>query len=40
MYKEIINKYSSNYKEVVNYLIGRIPKNKNIWYQKHMAHHI
>ena len=40
LYKEIINKYSSNYDEVVNYLINRIPKDKKIWYQKHMAHHI
>ena len=40
LYKEIIDKYSSNYDEVVNYLINRIPKNKKIWYQKHMAHHI
>jgi len=39
-YKEIINKYSSNYDEVVKYLINRIPENKTIWYQKHMAHHI
>ena len=40
MHKEIINKYSSNYNEIVNYLIKEIPKNKKIWYQKHMAHHI
>tara|TARA_B100000886_G_scaffold136661_1_gene92282 strand:- start:12379 stop:13089 length:711 start_codon:yes stop_codon:yes gene_type:complete len=40
LYKEIINKYSSNYDEVVNYLINRVPKGKKIWYQKHMAHHI
>ena len=40
MYKEIINKYSTNYSEIVNYLTGKIPKKKNIWYQKHMAHHI
>ena len=39
-YKEIINKYSSNYDEIVKYLISRNPKNKTIWYQKHMAHHI
>ena len=39
-YKEIINKYSSNYNEIVKYLISRTPKNKTIWYQKHMAHHI
>ena len=40
MHEEIINTYSSNYSEIVNYLIGKIPKNKKIWYQKHMAHHI
>ena len=40
MYKEIINMYSSNYDEVVDYLLGKIPNNKKIWYQKHMAHHI
>jgi hypothetical protein len=40
LYKEIINKYSSNYDEIVNYLINSIPKDKKIWYQKHMAHHI
>ncbi len=39
-YKEIIDKYSSNYDEVVNYLINKIPRGKKIWYQKHMAHHI
>ena len=40
MYKEIINEYSSNYNKIVDYLIGEIPNNKKIWYQKHMAHHI
>ena len=40
MYKDIINTYSSNYNEIVNYLINVIPQNKKIWYQKHMAHHI
>tara|TARA_B100000674_G_scaffold369898_1_gene312269 strand:+ start:1113 stop:1823 length:711 start_codon:yes stop_codon:yes gene_type:complete len=40
MHKEIINMYSSNYNEIVNYLISEIPQNKKIWYQKHMAHHI
>ena len=40
LYKEIINKYPSNYDEVVNYLINKIPNDKKIWYQKHMAHHI
>ncbi len=40
LFKEIINKYPSNYDEVVNYLTNRIPNDKKIWYQKHMAHHI
>src|SRR6056300_1458794 len=39
-YEEIINHYPSNYDEVVNYLINNIPKDKKIWYQKHMAHHM
>ena len=39
-YEEIINNYPSNYDEVVNYLINKIPKDKKIWYQKHMAHHM
>ena len=40
MYKEIIDKYSSNYNKIIKYLTGEIPENKKIWYQKHMAHHI
>ena len=40
MYKEILNQYSIDYNEIVNLLTGRIPKNKKIFYQKHMAHHI
>ncbi len=40
MYQDIINNYSVNYNEVVNYLLNKIPENKKIWYQKHMAHHI
>jgi len=40
MHKEIINKYSSNYNEIANYLIDKVPENKKIWYQKHMAHHM
>jgi len=40
MHKEIMNNYSSNYNEIVNYLEGEIPMSKKIWYQKHMAHHI
>jgi squalene cyclase len=37
---EIINKYSTNYTQIVNYLNSKIPDGKKIWYQKHMAHHI
>jgi hypothetical protein len=40
LFKEIINKYPSNYDEVVNYLTNKIQNDKKIWYQKHMAHHI
>ena len=40
MKEQIINHYSSNYKEVVNYLTHKVPKQKSIWYQKHMAHHL
>lgn len=40
MYEEIINNYSTNYSEIVNYLLNEIPNGKKIWYQKHMAHHI
>ena len=40
MHLEIINNYPSNYNEIVDYLVGEIPMNKKIWYQKHMAHHI
>ena len=39
-YEEIINHYPSNYDEVVNFLLNKIPKGKKIWYQKHMAHHM
>ena len=40
MHREIINNYSSDYNQIVNYLINKIPEGKKIWYQKHMAHHI
>ena len=39
-YKEIISQYAIDYEEVVENICGDIPKNKKIWYQKHMAHHI
>ena len=40
MHREIITKYSSNYNEIIKYLTNKIPDNRKIWYQKHMAHHI
>ncbi len=40
MHRKIITKYSSNYNEIIKYLTNEIPDSKNIWYQKHMAHHL
>ena len=40
MREKIINQYPSDYNEIVNYLISDIPNKKNIWYQKHMSHHL
>lgn len=40
MKEQIIKHYSSDYDEIVNRLTHEIPNQKNIWYQKHMAHHL
>ena len=40
MHEKIINRYLSDYDEIVDYLINKVPNQKHIWYQKHMAHHI
>jgi hypothetical protein len=40
MYKEIINYYPNNYDVVIDSINKNIPESKNIWYQKHMAHHL
>ncbi len=40
MYQEIINKYPSKLEDIIEYLLGPIPNEGKIWYQKHMAHHI
>ena len=40
MREKIINLYFSDYDEIVNNLINEVPNKKNIWYQKHMAHHL
>jgi len=38
-YKKIIETYDSSWPNVAKTLIGEIPNNKNIWYQKLMTHH-
>ena len=40
MKKEIINNMNINYDSIKKKLIGPIPNDKKIWYQKHMAQHI
>ena len=40
MHEEIINYYPNSYDSVVNAITKEIPQSKNIWYQKHMAHHL
>ena len=40
MFNEIINHYSCDYNEIVKNLLGKIPDDKKIYYQKHMAHHL
>ena len=37
---EIIKSGLNDYNEIIKYITGPIPSSKNIWYQKHMAHHI
>ena len=38
--EQILSVQSSNWDEVSAMLTGNIPKDKNVWYQKHMAHHV
>ena len=40
LYDEIIKSGLINYNKIIKYITGPIPSSKNIWYQKHMAHHI
>ena len=40
MKEKIIDYYPTNHKDVINTLTSKIPNNKKIWYQKHMAHHL
>ena len=37
---EIIKSGLTDCHEVIKYITGPIPSSKNIWYQKHMTHHI
>ncbi len=38
--KEVISAGETDISEISNYLAGPIPQQKNIWYQKHMTHHL
>ena len=40
MKDKIINKYECNSENIISYLTGQVPDQKDIWYQKHMAHHL
>lgn len=40
MKEKIIKSYPSEYDNIVKTINSKIPGNKAIWYQKHMAHHI
>jgi hypothetical protein len=37
---EVIEHYETDWKKVVDGLIGPIPDNRTVFYQKHMAHHL
>ncbi len=37
---EIINAYDTDWRDVADMLLGPIPGDKPIWYQKQMAHHL
>ena len=39
MKNKIINLGQTNKDRIISNITGPIPKNKKIWYQKHMAHH-
>ena len=40
MKEEIINHYPTNHNDIIENITSKIPNNKKIWYQKHMAHHL
>ena len=37
---EVIRHHDSDWRRVVGWLTGPIPEGKNVFYQKHMAHHL
>ena len=37
---KIIKSGETNFKNIITYLKGNIPESKDVWYQKHMSHHI
>jgi hypothetical protein len=40
LYQEIINDGVIDYQAVVDYCIGEVPDEKQVFYQKHMTHHM
>jgi len=40
VYQQVMASQHTDCKQVIKELTGPIPKNKPIWYQKHMAHHL
>lgn len=38
--REIIERYDTDWRKVVEQLTGEIPGSRSVYYQKHMAHHI
>ena len=38
--EEIINSTETGWQKVVDWITGPVPDNYDIWYQKHMAHHM
>ena len=39
-WEEIIKSQNSNKSQIIKYLINETHKNKSVWYQKHMTHHL
>ncbi len=38
--EEIMEHHDTNAQRVVDWLVGEVPEGKQLWYQKHMAHHL